>query len=30
MLIVYSDIKMPEWLRVMNPLGPKAHFHTGH
>ena len=30
MLIVSSGIKMPEWLRAMNPLGPKAFFHTGH
>ncbi len=30
MLIVYSGIKMPEWLRALNPLGPTASFHTSH
>jgi hypothetical protein len=28
-LIVGSSIKMPEWLKTMNPLGPKTFMHVG-
>ena len=30
MLICYSNIKMPDWLKSMNPLGAKGMMHSSH
>ncbi len=28
MLICYSNVKMPDWLQAMNPLGPAGMMHS--